>query len=198
MIKSLKQFLHLEKLHKMRIGRKHSEETKRKISETKRKQHIIPKNAFKKGHIPWIKGKYHSEETKQKIKKTKLGSLPTKTSFQKGHIPWNKGKEFMSGEKHPHWKGGKKQRKEDKRWYIWRPNHPFADKNKYVERSRLIVEDFIGRYLLPTEHIHHINGRKDDDRIENLHLCKSNLEHLKIHWNKKQVKSNLSKYVISR
>lgn len=36
---------------------KHSEETKRKISATKKAQHIIPKSAFKKGFIPWNKGK---------------------------------------------------------------------------------------------------------------------------------------------
>ena len=36
---------------------KHKEETKKKISETKKKQGIIPKTAFKKGYIPWNKGK---------------------------------------------------------------------------------------------------------------------------------------------
>ena len=36
---------------------KHTEETKRRISEIKKKQHIVPRSAFKKGHIPWSKGK---------------------------------------------------------------------------------------------------------------------------------------------
>ena len=36
---------------------KHTEETKRKISETKKAQHIVPKSVFKKGHTSWHKGK---------------------------------------------------------------------------------------------------------------------------------------------
>jgi len=36
---------------------KHTEKTKKQISDTKKKQHIIPKSVFKKGNIPWNKGK---------------------------------------------------------------------------------------------------------------------------------------------
>jgi len=43
--------------HKIRLGKKHSEETKKKISETKKRQHIVPKTAFKKGVVPWNKGR---------------------------------------------------------------------------------------------------------------------------------------------
>jgi len=35
---------------------------------------------------------------------------------------------------------------------------------------RKIMEEYLGRDLLPTEHIHHINGDKLDNRIENLEL----------------------------
>jgi hypothetical protein len=37
--------------------KKHSDETKLKISITKKQQKIVPKTAFKKGSIPWNKGK---------------------------------------------------------------------------------------------------------------------------------------------
>lgn len=41
----------------------------------------------------------------------------------------------------------------------------------------LVVESEIGRRLLPGEEVHHINGRKNDNRIENLQLCATSSEH---------------------
>lgn len=39
---------------------------------------------------------------------------------------------------------------------------------KYVKRARLILEEQLGRYLLPGMDVHHRNEIKDDDRPENL------------------------------
>lgn len=88
--------------------------------------------------------------------------------YHKGYIKGHSQKitrKFMIGEKAPSWKGGVLS----KRGYIflYSPNHPHND-GGYVKRSRLQMEKKIGRYLKTTEIIHHLNGIRDDDRIENL------------------------------
>jgi hypothetical protein len=41
----------------------------------------------------------------------------------------------------------------------------------------LVMESLIGRPLAAGEMVHHINGARDDNRPENLHLCSSRSEH---------------------
>lgn len=65
------------------------------------------------------------------------------------------------------WRGGKI--KNSGYIMIYKPKHPFA-KRKYVLESRLVAEKILGRYLTKNEIIHHIDGVKDDNRIENLYL----------------------------
>ena len=51
------------------------------------------------------------------------------------------------------------------------PLHPFADSKGYVAEHRLVVEDYLGRYLDPDEVVHHINGCKSDNSLDNLDIC---------------------------
>lgn len=59
-----------QKGHKMGLGKKTGR---------------VPQSAFKKGHIPWLKGKHHTIESKLKMRDSKLGKYVE--------------------EKSPHWKG---------------------------------------------------------------------------------------------
>lgn len=51
---------------------------------------------------------------------------------------------------------------------------------KEVYLHREIMEDHLGRKLRPSEHVHHINEDKTDNRIENL-VVVSNSEHQRLH-----------------
>lgn len=66
-------------------------------------------------------------------------------------------------------------------WAIYLPKHPYSNKQGYVFEHRLVVEKDIGRYLLPTEVVHHIDYSKTNNKVDNLQLLSSNAEHKDIH-----------------
>ena len=89
--------------------------------------------------------------------------------FIKGH--------HLKGERSRNYRGGNY---EDHGYdCIFKPDHPFAPKNGYVRKHRLIMEEYLGRYLLSTEHIHHRDGNKKNNEISNLQIV-SNSEHQNI------------------
>lgn len=73
------------------------------------------------------------------------------------------------------WKGGKTT-SSDGYILIHKLDHPFPVRGNYVYEHRLVVEKELGRYLKHDEHVHHINGKKNDNRPENLQVL-TNSEH---------------------
>jgi len=63
--------------------------------------------------------------------------------------------------------------------YIYSPEHPARTKHNYVFEHRLVMEKKIGRLLLPNEKVHHIDGNRLNNDIDNLFLFQSNGEHLR-------------------
>lgn len=58
--------------------------------------------------------------------------------------------------------------------------HQFVN-GKTIWEHREIMENSIGRGLTDEELIHHINGVKGDNRIENLYLCDNRSHHATVH-----------------
>lgn len=89
----------------------------------------------------------------------------------------NRGKRGgFKGKKNPAWKGGVAKLSNG---YLleYAPYHPFPCQGHYVLQHRLIMEQYIKRFLLPEEVVHHINEVRDDNRIENLQLLSGLGEH---------------------
>jgi len=146
--------------HKINLGRTCSCETKKKIGEANKGKIRTEETINKlieshKGKTSSFKGKHHSEEAKLKLRITHLG------------------------DKSKNWKGG---RYIDGKGYIYllKPDHPNAV-NGYVREHRLIMEEFLGRYLTKEEIVHHKNEIKDDNRIENLMLFANDTKHKNYH-----------------
>ena len=95
-------------------------------------------------------------------------------------------------EESPSWKGGVSNnqsnfsKKLGKYTYTRQLTRCYKKKNGrivgfYRKTHRVVMEQFLGRPLKPTEIVHHINHDPLDNRLENLILFKNNREHLNWH-----------------
>jgi len=85
------------------------------------------------------------------------------------------------GSKNPKWRGGEISDGHG-RVLVYSPHHPNPSYcGTHVYRYRLVVEAAIGRHLVKGEIVHHKNGIKDDDRLENLELMTQS-QHASLHF----------------
>lgn len=135
------------------------------------------KNTMKGKGNPFY-GKNHSLNSINKIVMAKEGSIHTEKTKAKMRL--------RIGDKNGSWKGGRTV----SRGYIYVHilDHPHARKN-YIAEHRLVVEQQIGRYLLPKEEVHHLERNKKDNTPSNLIAFINKSAHLRFHWNPENVKA---------
>ena len=73
------------------------------------------------------------------------------------------------GENHPNWKGGKYKTAQG---YVRTKHCVFCEpcSDGYVLEHREVMAKHLGRPLFPDETVHHKNGQKSDNRVDNLEL----------------------------
>jgi len=82
----------------------------------------------------------------------------------------------------PNWQGGKVKRK-DGYVMLKLPTHPNKSKSGYFMEHRAVMENNLGRLLDNTEIVHHLDGDRTNNNIENLQLLKNKKEHMILHNN---------------
>ena len=118
-------------------------------------------------------------ENLRKLRPREGARLDTCT-FEGCHKP-HKGNNLCSGHNYQMKKFGKLQPIKYQRPGEW--NDWFKHESGYIRRTRrvngkyemqsqhrFIMEEYLGRALFPGENVHHINGVRNDNRIENLEL----------------------------
>jgi hypothetical protein len=85
----------------------------------------------------------------------------------------------MKGKRNNHWSGGRYKMQHGYIVVTMR-DHPNATKRGTVYEHRLVMESVLGRYLQPTELVHHKDGDKTNNVPENLEVI-SRADHVRLH-----------------
>lgn len=134
--------------------------------------------------------KFVTWECRKKINQGKFCSRKCGHEFNKVNTPKEVKKERAAhlhkiGEKHPSWKGG---RNHDKHGYLYvwvGQEHPHANSNGYIFEHRYVMEKHLNRYLKQNEIVHHKDGNKQNNNIDNLEVCENQKDHLAQHMSEK-------------
>ena len=113
----------------------------------------------------------HSKETREKMS---LSTMGERNPMKRIEVSSK-----FRGDKNPAWSGGRTTHSKGY-IYTYDPNHFETGTHKYILEHRKVMADFLGRSLLSQEDVHHKNGNKKDNRVENL-VVLSKREHTTLH-----------------
>ena len=156
-----------------------------------RERHAAAREAVFAGFQPDFSGCRNQNEANEILRLAKDGMYSAEIAERIGKTPKAVQKFFRrynfptlqnlcppQREERPGWKGGVKEVKGY--FYSRTPGHPHASKHgSYVAVHRLVMEEQLGRRLLPTEVVDHIDGDTRNNRPENLRVFQSNADHLR-------------------
>ena len=100
----------------------------------------------------------------------------------------------------PSWNGGRYTRQDGYVMVVAPDDHPYArctyesSDLKYILEHRLVMEQHLGRYLLPEEVVHHIDNNCSNNIVENLMLFPNSATHSRHH---KKTRNSLSRFSVA-
>ena len=147
-------------------GKKMSEDFKQKISKIQN-----DKSPFKQfQNREWFEQKYLIEKKSYREIANEVNAKQGWVQFwmEKFNIPRRPFISKMIKEKNPNWKGGIRIFSEYR--YILDREHLNSGRNGYIAEHNLVMSKYIKRPLLKTETVHHLDGNKLNNNIENLLL----------------------------
>jgi len=115
-------------------------------------------------------GSKHSPETLAKLRKAKLGKKGSASNGFKRGFTISNGYKLVLAFGHPH-----------------------ANNNGYVLEHHLVMEKHLGRFTKKGEIVHHIDGDKLNNSIDNLMLFPNQSSHIKHHKETSKIKWGLNK-----
>ncbi len=127
-----------------------------------------------------IKKLYESGKTAQQIADSyDVYKQSVLTSLKRTGTPRRQSWGRATGAKSAKWKGGNRYIKGKR--HVLLSGHNISRKDGYTAEHRVIMQDILGRKLKKKDVVHHVDGDRLNNSVNNLMVYRSNGKHLSAH-----------------